>query len=167
MPTDAAPCKFVDPECESLENINNWLKPKSIHVRVLNQKIDFSKKAAAQAIRQEEKWLPIIPLAPEKFSDVGLRYRENKFYSGGALVQRLFAKVQRFYDLTVFNSDTVPVGEDHMAIAHLYFRLSPESIEHERILFGVMDWLGAVAGIGPLLMFALQVLLGGYAQFNS
>ena len=33
----------VDPECESNANINEWMKDMSIHFRILNDKMDFTK----------------------------------------------------------------------------------------------------------------------------
>ena len=32
-----------DPECADMAEINQWLKYKAVHFRVLNDKIDFSK----------------------------------------------------------------------------------------------------------------------------
>ena len=31
-----------DPECASLQEINEWLRTKSVHLRVLDSKVDFS-----------------------------------------------------------------------------------------------------------------------------
>ena len=48
-----------DPECASMTEINEWLKYKAVHLRVLNDKIDFSKYDSA-AVRQNEIWLPAV-----------------------------------------------------------------------------------------------------------
>ena len=79
-----------------------------------------------------------------------------------------------FYDITEFNSDTVEVKSDdpdiHMpskAIAEFYFRLDVDKIKHSRIVFGFMDWLGAIGGVERALLKIIGFFIGGYISFHS
>ena len=77
-----------------------------------------------------------------------------------------------FYDLTEFNSDTVEVrkmGEfmPSRAIAEFYFRVDVDKIKHSRIVFGFMDWLGAIGGVERALLKIIGFFIGGYIQFHS
>ena len=91
------------------DKINPWLQKKNIHLRVLNEKIDFS--IDNQPTRQNEIWLPLITMKPGFFSDTGYRFRQNDFkmsdnwYPGGG------GSKKEFYDVTTYNSDTIPVDE--------------------------------------------------------
>ena len=52
----------TDPECASMDAINDWLSQKSVFIRVLNEKIDFSKWGSKHdnSIRENEIWLPAV-----------------------------------------------------------------------------------------------------------
>ena len=52
-------------------------------------------------------------------------------------------------------------------LAEIYFRLEVDMLKHERIVFGYMDWLGALGGVPDLLMKLAGFFVGGYATFNS
>ena len=45
----------------------------------------------------------------------------------------------------------------------MYFRLSGDTVEHERVVFQIMDWLGKVGGIDTILFKFLVFLFGGFA----
>ena len=46
-----------DPPCAPIDEINTWLSEKSAHLRVLNQKVDFSKE---NNLRENEIWMPAV-----------------------------------------------------------------------------------------------------------
>ena len=54
-----------------------------------------------------------------------------------------------------------------MSVAEMYFRLSVNEVQHQRIVFKMMDWLGAIGGVEKILMKFIVFFLGGFAQFNS
>ena len=52
-----------------------------------------------------------------------------------------------FYDVTFFSSDIINVHVDHPVIAEMYFRIKSDAVTHDRTVFSIMDWLGAIGGI--------------------
>ena len=58
--------------------MKTWLEHKSMRMRVLNDKIDFT-KFDKHAIRQSEAWLNSIKLKAGTYTDLGYRLRENVF----------------------------------------------------------------------------------------
>jgi len=54
-----------------------------------------------------------------------------------------------------------------MKVAEMYFRLSVNLVKHERKVFQLMDWLGAVGGIDTLLLKFSVFAFGGFASFNA
>ena len=53
------------------------------------------------------------------------------------------------------------------AIAEFYFRLDVDKIKHSRIVFGFMDWLGAIGGVERALLKIIGFFIGGYISFHS
>jgi hypothetical protein len=49
----------------------------------------------------------------------------------------------------------------------MYFRISVDSMIHSRIVYKLMDWLGALGGVEKILMKVFTILFGGFVQFNS
>jgi len=49
----------------------------------------------------------------------------------------------------------------------MYYRLEVDEVEHTRILFEVMDFLGAVGGVFESLSHSAALLMGAYLAFNS
>jgi len=156
----------VDPKCESNENINDWMKDMSIHFRVLNDKMDFS-KWEGDHIRQNEIWLPTIPMTPGKFTDSGYRFRENRFNNAFNVLPGGPVSRDKFYDVFFFSSDTLSVGLDHPVVAEMYFRVSVDEIIHSRIVYKLMDWLGALGGVEKILIKVIKLIAGGFLQFHS
>lgn len=58
----------------------------------------------------------------------------------------------KFYDVTTFNSDEYAVSENYPLIAEMYFRIKTDAIDHSRVVFSLMEWLGAIGGIEDILM---------------
>ena len=48
-----------------------------------------------------------------------------------------------------------------------FFRIESEEILHSRIVFRLMDWLGAIGGVERILMNFTIFILGSYSKFNS
>ena len=69
-------CESYDPECASLKEINEWLEGKKSMFLVTQYKADF---AIGSQLRQNEVYLPSVPLSGRFFNDVGYRYRKNNF----------------------------------------------------------------------------------------
>ena len=57
----AEPKRLGDPDCATDPEIEEWLSTKTVHLRVLNSKVDFS-QFNEDSIRQNEIWLPAVPL---------------------------------------------------------------------------------------------------------
>ena len=72
-----------------------------------------------------------------------------------------------FYDITLFSSDEIVVGEEYNVIAEMYFRIKSDAIQHSREVFTIMDWLGSIGGIRDILVEFLGFLFGNYIQFNA
>ena len=68
-----------DPDCASPEDIDKWLANKFATFKVINTKIDFNSFEVI-ATRQNEVFVPNVPLASGFFSDTGNRFRANNFY---------------------------------------------------------------------------------------
>lgn len=102
-------------------------------------------------------------MKPGTFTDSGYRYRENEFNGIDSIFGAFAGSVRTvFYDLTFFSSDTLPVALDFPRVAEMYFRLSIEKVEHQRVVYKFMDWLGAMGGVEKILMKLLTVVIGGY-----
>ena len=102
-----------------------------------------------------------------KYSDVGYRFRENEFDAKDSWVPGVPSTSHQFYDLSVFNSDTLPVDENHHLIAQFFFRLEIDKIKHSRNVFSFMGWLGAIGGVEKILLKIMSFFLGGYASFHA
>lgn len=66
-----------------------------------------------------------------------------------------------------FSSDELIVGEDYHTIAEMYFRIKTDQIQHTRIVFNIMNWLGSIGGIKELLISFVCFIFGGFAEFNG
>ena len=68
------------------------------------------------------------------FSDTGYRFRKNEFnraenwYPFGGLVK------ERFFDITIYNSDTFNVGSHNNIVAEMYFRLEIDQVTHTKVV---------------------------------
>lgn len=114
-----------------MDEINEWIRPKSVHWRVMNDKMDLSQRD--DVVRQNEIWLPAIPMTPGKFTDSGYRFRENlldKKDSWVPFLNSIISNHEYFHEVLLFSSDTLTVGEDHPTIAEMYFRMSVDRIVH-------------------------------------
>ena len=105
-------------------------------------------------------------MTPGTFTDSGYRFRENLF-SGVDSIFGIGRQHNRFYDVQFFSSDTLSVGTDHGTVAEMYFRVSVDYVQHSRVVYKFMDWLGAIGGVEKILMKFLCFMIGGYASFNS
>lgn len=120
-----------DPECATTPEIDEWVGAKRIFVRVLNEKVDF-KSWKTEAIRQNEIWVPMIPMNSGKFTDSGYRYRRNTFDKNDNWFPLFGPTKIEFYDYISYNSDTFDVGAGSNRIAEIYFRLAVDEIDHTR-----------------------------------
>ena len=64
--------------CEDDLVIDKWLQKKRIMLRAINTKIDL-RDFGENPTRQNEIYLPSLPLAAGKFSDARFRLRRNLF----------------------------------------------------------------------------------------
>mmetsp|Transcript_41931 Transcript_41931/g.64189 ORF Transcript_41931/g.64189 Transcript_41931/m.64189 type:complete len:115 (-) Transcript_41931:730-1074(-) len=67
-----------DPDCATPDAIDAWLDQKFLTFKVINKKIDFNSFEEV-ATRQNEAFVPNVPLASGTFCDTGHRFRRNKF----------------------------------------------------------------------------------------
>ena len=155
-----------DPPCKPMKQINDWLRTKAVHLRILNDKIDFSKFDHG-AVRQNEIWMPLLKFKPGVFSDAGYRFRENTFIKADHYIPMVGNSIQKFYDVTFFSSDEMEVTDEYPVIAEMYFRIKADTIIHSRSVFSIKEWLGSVGGVEQSLLDMLIVVFGGYCQFNS
>ena len=72
-----------------------------------------------------------------------------------------------FFDYKFYNVDTFNVPDTQNLLVEIYFRLEVDEISHTRIVFTIMDWLGALGGVPDLLFQLAGFIIGGYAAFNS
>ena len=67
--------------------------------------------------------MPSIPMAPGQYTDSGYRFRKNTFERKDFWIPYIDEGKHVFYDVMLFNSDTVSVASDYMRIADMYYRL--------------------------------------------
>ena len=91
-------------------------------------------------------------MAAGSFSDNGIRFRENQFEKEDSWIPGIPPAILKFYDILMFNADIITVGDDFMSINEFWFRMNIDKIEHKRVVFGFMEWLGALGGVGGILM---------------
>jgi len=48
----------------------------------------------------------------------------------------------------------------------LYFRIDDDEIKHERIAFGIIEWIGVIGGITEIFLRLSNFIMGGYLKFN-
>ena len=68
--------------------------------------------------------------------------------------------------MTFYNSDVLSVGDDFMIVCEMYFRLAVSKVEHERVVYSFMDWLGSIGGVLEVLFYFIRFLLGWYSEIN-
>jgi hypothetical protein len=98
------------PDCAPADQIQKWMQTKYATFKVINQKIDFMDRGEF-AVRNNEIFVPVIPLKWGKFSDTGYRFRYNDFQR----YDYWWSKSLRhniFYDFFFYNSDTFDVPMD-------------------------------------------------------
>ena len=79
-------------------------------------------------------------------------------------------KLFKFFMVGNFNHDiyvTKDGANDTGDIAKYYFRLETDKILHNRILYGLMDWISDIGGVSKSIMFTLVTLFGGASFFSS
>ena len=62
-------------------------------------------------------------MAPGSFTDSGYRFRRNIFDRKDHWIPYYEDFQHIYYDVLLFNSDTLRVGDDYMKIAEMFFRL--------------------------------------------
>lgn len=72
----------------------------------------------------------------------------------------------KFYDAIQFNSDEFPVSSNNMLIGEIYFRIATDIIKHERVIFGISDWLGSIGGIELFLLQTCSLIFKEYLTFG-
>ena len=152
---------------ESNESIDNFVRKKVIAMKLLNQKIDFYEFEKDQmAVRYNEVFIPGISM--NKYSDTGYRFRYNLFERFDTWYW-FTTKTDFFFDYMFYNSDTyesAPSGAEDL-IGEMYFRLEVDQITHGRVVYTLMDFIGALGGVSDLLLQILGWIIGGYAAFHS
>ena len=135
---------------------------------MLQHKIDFT-TYEDKTLRQNELYLQSVPISAGKFNDVGFRFRANFFDKDDAWLPGGLGgnAPETFYDYKFYNVDTFDVEEEKDVLAEIYFRLEVDQINHERVVFAFMDWLGALGGVPDILMMLAGIFVGGYTVFNS
>ncbi len=63
--------------CATDDEIDKWIKYKTFRSRLLNQKINFD--IWDKYKRENETWIPVMPLQRGKYTDGGFRFRKNLF----------------------------------------------------------------------------------------
>ena len=56
-----------------------------------------------------------------------------------------------FWDYTPFNADTFDVDKDSTSICEIYWRLSGDQINHVRVAYSIMDWIGDMGGVPGIM----------------
>ena len=93
--------------------------------------------------------------------------RENIFYKYDNYAPWGTVKEQKFYDVELFSSDSIPVTDEYPVLVEMYIRVKVDSIGHSRKVYAMMDWLGSIGGIRDILMEMLSAFFGGYCAFNA
>ena len=156
-------------ECASdREEINNWFKNKKTSMRVIQDKIDYHEYDQSAVKRQNELYTYSIPIDPDQYSDVGYRFRSNRFLYWDNFAPRYGGySVLPFFDFKFFNLDSYKVNLDINLIAEIYFRLEIDEIIHYRDVGTFFDWLEAIGGIPEILKLLFNLVIGTYLTFHS
>lgn len=156
---------YVDPECAEDKDIDEWIKDISVSSRLLNQQIDFG--LDKHPIKEAVYWLPTLNLENMFFCDVGLAFRHNVLNARDSWVPGFGDSITHFYDIVFFNVDRLPAASHYRRLASIYFRIDGNERNHQRVVFGIKDWLASIAGIEKLLLKYIAIVFGGYINFNA
>ena len=156
-----------EPACAEGPAINTWLEKKRMYIHMLNEKLDFQ-SYEEKNIRQNEIWLPSVSLENGKFHDYGFRFRKNQFVRNDEIAPFFTSKINYFYDVLTFSSDSFDVvhDKDFTMLAEMWFWLNADKAIHARVVYSFQDWLGQIGGFTFGLMGVCKLLLGGYMNFN-
>ena len=71
--------------------------------------------------------------------------------------------------LDFFNFDIYTTNSNgtQKEIAKFYFRLQIDTIVHNRILYGLFDWLSDIGGVSRAVIVIILTLYGSFAAFSS
>ena len=147
-----------------MDSINKWLETKSAHLRILNQKVDFTKK---DQVRENEIWMPLVSLKAGTFTDQGFRFRQNRVPRDDHWLPGVGDSIQKFYDVTFYSSDVLAVGPNFMTIAEMYFRIHSDSREYHKSQYSIINFLSDYGGVELLLTQILMFVFGSFIQFNG
>jgi hypothetical protein len=81
-------------------------------LRAINTKIDL-KNFGNSPVRQNEIYIPTIPLASGKYSDGRFRLRRNIFVRRDWYISSFEYIIEEFYDIFVFSFDVFDVDKSY------------------------------------------------------
>ena len=58
-------------------------------------------------------------------------------------------------------------GSTNPKKAEVYIRLDTDQMVHTRTVFSFMDWLGAIGGVGDVMILIFGFFISGYADFHA
>ena len=105
-----------------MDDIIAWTEKKRVTLKVINKKIDFLEFDPI-AVRENEVYVPSVPLIDGSYADTGHRFRYNElnrvdnWYHSGV-------NVNPFFDYVNFSTDVFDVDAENTIVAELYFRLA-------------------------------------------
>jgi hypothetical protein len=88
----------------------------------------------------------MVPIEPGKFVDFGCRFRYNKFHRTDYWWTAK-KKLNPFFDYVFYSSDVLDVPPGNTLMVEFYFRLDVDQIEHSRVVFSFMDFIGSLGGV--------------------
>ena len=54
--------------------------------------------------------------------------------------------------MLLYSCDVLTVADNYMKVSEIWIRINTDKIEHKRVVFGFMDWLGALGGVGEIII---------------
>jgi hypothetical protein len=153
------------PPCATPEEIEEFIRYKSVGFKTLNENIDFTLRGD-KAVRYYEIFVKSSPLRSGYFTDAGHRLRYNQFLRTD-FWWTTARRTDEFFDYVFYNSDTYEVPTTKTEIAELYFRLDQSQVTHTRKVFSFMDFVASMGGINRILLQIAGFFYGGFAAFWS
>ena len=143
--------------CKSDEEIDEWLKKK--YILVYENQWDYN----VNTYGREKRLMPVsrfdfITIDPyHKKQDIReVRIEDVTFHDSLLQIGSLTSDSAKFFSITDGKSRPIWEREDLYMVR---YEMSLDKVEHERTVYGILDWLGDVGGLLEALIYISTALL--------
>lgn len=153
--------------CASSDEIEDWVYNKQLEPLAFNKKPGL--KNYDKYFRIEFDQFEAVPLKPGIKSDLWFRFREN-IYDRKDLWYWPTSSKTKFSSLRLDYRNWIQVPPEEIEderIARLIYRNDDLQMEHEREVIQLEEFLGSIAGMYDLIMYAIFFIFGSYIDFMA